>query len=158
MDKINLFRFFIALAIMPFILFFEALASSHEAPTALPVVIMTHMKPPTHATGCWLNSIYKEAFQRLGYLMQYKHVPAAQAAAMTDHSESDGELGRTEYYGQSHPNVVRVDEPHLTVNFCVYTRKKPTQKLDWQTLKETDGIIGHGRGIEKIALELNSLK
>ena len=154
MYRILFLRLFIFIALTAFAPCTKAVAQSNERP----VLIMTHMKSTTHAVGCWLNLIYNEAFGRLGYLMQYTHVPAAQASAMADFSETDGELGRSANYGENHPNLIRVEEPHLIVNFCVYSKIKPEHGLNWKTLLgKSEGIIGYSRGIEKISSKLDGL-
>lgn len=90
--------------------------------------------------------------------MQYTHVPAAQASAMSDNSETDGELGRTEFYGKNHPKLTRVEEPHLEVHFCVYSRHSFKGAMNWETLLQTsEGTIGHVRGVEKISSALKGL-
>lgn len=126
--------------------------------TEMPVLLMTHMKSSTYSTACCLMHIYSEAFERLGYRMQYTHVPAARASAMADHGELDGELGRSEEYGKYHPNMVRIEEPHLALNICVYTRNETPQIMDWETLlKRTRGIIAYIRGVESVSRRLETL-
>lgn len=117
---------------------------------------MTHMRPESHSVSCWLIQVYEEAFDRLGYGMRYRYIPAARATQMATQGLSDGELGRTEFYGESHPELVRVEEPHLEVNFSAYTNLECIHKLDWESLKATDYRIGYLRGLDKIRKRLSS--
>ena len=119
-------------------------------------MVMTHIRPENHNMGCWLLHVYTTAFKRLGYDMKYLYLPAARATIAATRGETDGELARTEYYGQQHPELVRVDESHKVVSFCAYTNRKDVKALDWETLKNSDLSIGYLRGLQRVERETKS--
>ena len=69
---------------------------------------------------------------------------------MSFEGKSDGELGRIEQYGESNPNIIRIDEPHLSVDFCAYTTFTSSEELDWDQIKHSEHKIAITRGIHKV--------
>lgn len=99
--------------------------------------------------GRWLLLIYTEVFRRLGYAFEYKGYPAARASAISDAGQADGEIHRVPSYGDKHPELILVDEPHFMISFSAYSTN-PAIKLDgWQSLSGTKLNVGHRLGIKK---------
>ena len=119
-------------------------------------LVMTHIRPRNQSVGCWLLHVYTTAFKRLGYHMKYLYLPAARATIAATQGQTDGELGRTEYYGLRHPELVRVEEPHLVVNFCAYTDRGDVKELDWKKLKNSHLSIVYLRGLQRMERKLRS--
>lgn len=125
--------------------------------SSAPPVQMTHMHPVTSSMGCWLNHIYSVAFDRLGYDLDYRYYPAARASAMADAGDVDGELARTGAYGDGHPNLVRVQEPHLQTSFSAYSVTALGSSMDWDAIRDSGLKIGYVRGIERLEQQLRGV-
>jgi polar amino acid transport system substrate-binding protein len=109
-------------------------------------------KRSTH--GQWLKLIYTEVFRRLGYKLKYEGYPATRASIKSAFGEVEGEISRVSEYGSKHPNLIRVDESHFTINFSAYAID-PKIKLDgWKSLGETNYPIGYRRGVMLCELKL----
>ena len=80
----------------------------------------TH-QPPDNFQGQWVRRIYTEAFRRLGMPMEVRALPLQRMTEMLDRGEIDGDVGRVHAHGQSHPELVRVEESMYDVVFGLYT-------------------------------------
>lgn len=99
--------------------------------------------------GKVLELIYREAFRRLGYDLNYTGYPAKRASYLSDRGEADGEIHRVADYGSKHPNVIKVDEPHFSIRFSAYGLDPNIKLNGWQSLTETSYTIGYRRGVKK---------
>ncbi|WP_147819295.1 amino acid ABC transporter substrate-binding protein [Salidesulfovibrio onnuriiensis] len=126
---------------------------AEERSVTTKTMVMTHPRPVHHPMGCWLKAVYTDAFRRLGYAMRYEYVPAARASDMAELGHSDGELGRTFEYGDDHPALVRVSEPHLDDSFRAYTALPGVAGLDWKTLRNSGYTIAYTRGVHRLKRE-----
>ncbi|WP_438510102.1 hypothetical protein, partial [Cetobacterium sp.] len=70
--------------------------------------------------GCWLYSIYNEAFSRLGYSFSYRGVPGGRAPKLAESGRVDGEIHRPFEYQKQTTNLIRVNEPHFQVTLEAY--------------------------------------
>jgi hypothetical protein len=125
-----------------------ALAEEDSPALSQAPITMSHVQSEDTEVGCWLKSIYTEAFRRLGYTMQYRQLPAARATYAAEHGVTDGELGRSQHYAPAHPALVRVEEPHLTEQFVAYMLIAPDTPLDWDTLIRSGLTIGYRNGMQ----------
>ncbi len=104
--------------------------------------------------GRWLELIYTEAFKRLGFTLIYKDYPAKRASMLSDTGQVDGEIHRVFSYSDKHPNMMRVAEPHFTINFSAFA-KKPGIKLNgWQSLKGKEYRVDYRFGVKKTESQL----
>ena len=149
---------FMAVAVTVLLLALHITAAFAEentpTPPQSPIIIMSHMQDAGSAVGCWLKSIYTEAFRRLGYSMQYRQLPAARATYAAEHGMTDGELGRSQHYALAHPSLIRVKEPHLTEQFVAYMLIAPDTPLDWDTLIRSGLTIGYRNGMQLLKEKL----
>ena len=99
--------------------------------------------------GRWLNLIYTEAFRRLGYKFVYKGFPAKLSSKMSDDGTIDGEIHRVHDYGDAHPTVVRVTEPHFSIRFSAYSRRSGISVDGWRSLRKTPYRVGYRAGVKK---------
>jgi len=67
---------------------------------------------------------------------------------MSDSGKADGELSRIHSYGEVHPNVIRVGEPHWSSGFIAVTADPSIQLDGWESLKKTDYRVNYRRGIK----------
>ncbi len=89
--------------------------------------------------------------------MEYLYIPAARASEMSTQALTDGELGRTEFYGEKYPELIRIPEPHMVVNFAAYTTLAGISRFDWQSLNNQNRSIVYLRGIDKLERRMRSL-
>ena len=99
--------------------------------------------------GRWLGLIYTEAFRRLGYDFVYKGYPAKLSSKMSDDGTIDGEIHRVRDYGEAHPTVIRVSEPHFSIRFSAYSKKSDISLESWRSLRETKYRVGYRAGVKK---------
>lgn len=94
------------------------------APYALarrpPLVLATADDVEDSFHGAWLKLIYAEACSRIGFEMALQHYPARRATAMSDAGMVDGEINRVDNYGIGHPEMIRIEPAHFSLNFCAY--------------------------------------
>jgi hypothetical protein len=111
-------------------------------------IILATQKALDGEAGKYLHMIYAEAFKRLGLAFEEVELPAARASIESDAGRVDGELTRTYIYQSSHPDVIRIEEPHWTSGFIALSIN-PKIKLDgWESLKNTDYSVIYTRGIQ----------
>jgi polar amino acid transport system substrate-binding protein len=104
--------------------------------------------------GKYVELLYTEVFKRMGYQLTYEGYPAKRASHMSDSGEADGEIHRVFDYGEAHSNLIRVEEAHNSIFFVAYGTDLNIQIDGWQSLKNTDFMIGYRRGVKKCESEL----
>ncbi len=107
--------------------------------------------------GAWLELIYTEVFNRMNMNLSYEGYPAARASIMSDSGEVDGEIHRVVSYGNSHPNMIRVEENHFSLNFSAFSFDDSIRLDGWESLKETDYKVEYRRGVALTAIELSKV-
>lgn len=105
--------------------------------------------------GKWLNLVFTEVFDRLGYKLQYDGYPAARASAMSDAGKVDGEISRVFEYQMGHPNLIRVDELLYSTNFVAFAVKPGIVLHGWKSLQNTTYRVDYRRGVKLSESELN---
>ncbi len=109
------------------------------------------------AQGKWLSLIYTEAFNRLGYSLKYIGYPAKRASLLSDRGKVDGEIHRVASYGDKHPNVIRVNEPHFSIYFSAFGIKPDLKVNGWNSLKGSGYKVNHRRGVKLTSSKLPSV-
>ena len=69
--------------------------------------------------GRYAELVYTEVFRRMGYSLVYVGYPAKRSSYMSDSGKAAGEIHRVFSYGEKHPNLIRVDEPHNSIIFSI---------------------------------------
>ena len=105
--------------------------------------------------GEFLTLIFREAFSRLGYELQYDGYPAARASMMSDAGLVDGEISRVFEYQEAHPNLIRVDEPLYSTNFVAFAAKPGFSLHGWKSLQNKTYSVEYRRGVKLSASELS---
>lgn len=80
-------------------------------------------------TDLWMESVYTEAFRRIGINTVMVKAPLKRLELLLERGEIDGELGRAPAYGAAHPQLLVVDVPILHVEFGLYS-SKPIAQLE----------------------------
>lgn len=102
----------------------------------------------------WLILIYTDALKRMGIDMLFMDVPPKRASLYTDNNKADAELSRVATYNKTHPDMVRVEEHNLFVNFVAYAADSTIQLHGWESLKETNYKVDYRLGITKCEQQL----
>ncbi|ACS79192.1 substrate-binding periplasmic protein [Maridesulfovibrio salexigens] len=117
------------------------------------LTLVTH-KPITNPDGLYLNLVYTEVFNRLGIILNYKVYPAKRCELLLDAGEVDGDFSRIYSYGDSKPDLIRVEEPHWESGF-IAVAMKPNIELDgWSSLNGTGYRTVYRRGIKGCEVNL----
>ncbi len=104
----------------------------HAANAAAPLVLAVPSISYESVQGPWFDLIYREAFGRLGLDIVLKPMPSKRASAMADAGLVDGDLHRSRSYGDSHPNMVRVEQVHFSASYAAYANTANMPALsDW---------------------------
>lgn len=90
----------------------------------------TRMSP----LGCWLDLVYREAFSRLGYRLDYQGYPGGRAPLLAERGEVDGEIHRAAEYLHQTVNLIRVPEPHFQVSYVAYAVTPGLVVHGWKSL------------------------
>ena len=98
--------------------------------------------------GEFLTLVFTEAFQRLGYELQYDGYPAARASALSDAGKVDGEISRVFEYQDAHPNLIRVEEALYATKFVAFAFKRGIRVNGWESLKNTSYKVEYRRGVK----------
>jgi polar amino acid transport system substrate-binding protein len=85
-----------------------------------PLVIGIEEEASTYG-GILGRLIYAEISRRLGRPIEVRAFPLQRRSALSDEGAIDGETSRIHAYGAGHPNLVRVEEPVIDLNFALYT-------------------------------------
>ena len=101
------------------------------------------------ANGRWLALIYDEAFRRMGMKLEYVSYPAKRSSILSDEGKVDGEISRVYDYGENHPTMVRVDEPHFNLRFIAYSINPSLKLKGWASLGGKGFRIEHRMGVKK---------
>lgn len=132
----------------------SANARAAEPSQLAPLVMAATLDTEASPDGAALKRIYTEALRRLGYRLVLRAFPAKRASIMADQGEVDGEIHRVGEYGQSHPNLVRVESAHFSLLFSAYARAPITLGNGWQALKGSRYRVEYAVGTRKCEVEL----
>ena len=88
------------------------------------------------------DKVLKEALSRIGYDLKVVVLPAERSLLMTKSGGVDGELLRTRGIEDDYPDLIRVAEPLVDVEFVVFSLQSDNQIKDWASLKDkTVGVV-----------------
>ena len=109
-------------------------------------IVLSSSDDMARSQGRRLSLIYTEAFRRLGYTLVYRSYPAKRSSAMSDAGAVDGEIHRYAGYGESHPNMVRVETPHFSSTFSAYSNRPLVLGDGWTSLAPTHYRVEYRAG------------
>ncbi|MCW8884917.1 MAG: hypothetical protein OQK12_06635 [Motiliproteus sp.] len=140
---------YIGLAILWALGLLANICCAEESSKNRPVIILGYGESSSSYQGRWLQLVYQDAFQRLGYQLEYRHLPYNRLSLMADSGAVDGELSRPYDYGFFHPNLIRVETAHHADALCVITADKGLVLQGWESLNGSDYLIDYLSGDEK---------
>lgn len=119
-----------------------------HTPTGGRIVLGTALDIRESAYGRRLVLLYGVAFKRLCLeLVVIDLVSPRRLSFEADSGRIDGELTRSAEYGQSHPNLVRVEPPHEPLLFAAYSLDPNIRFDGWDELAGTDLRVGYRAGL-----------
>ena len=101
--------------------------------------LSTGIRPPLvdgdNARG-FAEAVAKEAFRRAGVKLSVAVYPSKLASINSSSGITDGELLRIEEYGASYPELIRVEEPLMMIEFVAYSLTELGEIKQWSDLSE----------------------
>jgi polar amino acid transport system substrate-binding protein len=82
-----------------------------------------------------LDRITKEAFLRIGIIVDVPFLPAERSIMAANAGIHDGELCRIGGIERLYPNLVQVPESNMDLNFVAFSKRQDFATTDWSTLK-----------------------
>lgn len=107
-----------------------------------------------------MNIIYTECFKRLGYEFELSYQPAKRALFEANTGNIDGDGGRiySLNYNQDFPDLIRIDEPVLSIDVTLFTDDDTILLNSWSELENTDYILAVQIGVVIIKKRLEEHK
>jgi hypothetical protein len=94
----------------------------------------------------WSKLINEEAFRRMGATVEIASFPLARRAALIEAGVIDGEISRIYSYADTHPELVRVEEPVMDFTFSLFTAR-PGLKAQKLADLPADVLVEYRRGV-----------
>ena len=108
--------------------------------------------------GRWLTMIYSEVANRLGLTLDYRGYPATRASKLSDAGFVQGEIHRVYSYANVHPNMVRIEESHFSINFVAYSHRQINNISSWHSLDNRGFSVAYRAGVKKSKSQLSKLQ
>lgn len=139
-------------------IFFPAYsAKSETTEPALKTITMAFTIPQSEPYGKWMYLVFKEAFERIGLELIYKHYSPKRSTFLADMGMLDGELGRVYSYNQNHPDFIRVEESIASIRWMAFTVDPTIQINGWNDLKGTSLKVEYRSGLAEAEHRLSTL-
>nr|WP_238486446.1 transporter substrate-binding domain-containing protein [Motilimonas eburnea] len=104
--------------------------------------------------GLWAELIYREAFKRHGYEFEYLGFPAARVARIFMQGKLDGEINRIASYGEGRADLIRVQEPHFSMNSVAYSHLAGLTLEGWDSFNSLAYRVEYRNGSKLFAMEI----
>lgn len=117
-------------------------------------ITFVYTRPIDHPVSQWYFKVYEEAFMRLGYEFEFEFAPPERASTFTSDGLYDGESSRVSSYAETHANLIRVDEPVITVKFSAFSTKQYDNLRSWDDILQSDLVIAYRFGVAKVESNL----
>jgi hypothetical protein len=98
-----------------------------------------------------MKVVYSEIFTMLGMSLKFEILPPIRLAIRLKTGDIDAELVRMSTYGDTHPELTRVEEPILNLNVFAYSTSSMDVLKPSKTIKS---IIGYTKGVRVVENEL----
>lgn len=105
----------------------------------------------------WFRLIYTEAFRRLGLQLELTTYPTQRIGVLLEQGGIDGEVGRARVYGEAYPQLIRVDESVLDVDFALFAANPELKVAQLADLRGSSLVVGYRRGVVYCEQELGSV-
>lgn len=136
----------------------SAIAAEAGRETQPVIHLVSSMDTRLSPLGRWLELVYREAFSRLGYRLDYQGYPGGRAPLLAERGEVDGEIHRAAEYLHQTANLIRVPEPHFQVSYVAYAVKPGLAVQGWLGLGQLPGLrVEYRRGAKHAETMLNEM-
>ncbi|HDQ15010.1 MAG TPA: hypothetical protein ENN41_09390 [Sediminispirochaeta sp.] len=110
------------------------------------LVLNTADTPPysTEQDDGLCDLVLEEAFSRLGYQIEIRHLPSRRSIGNADMGIADGEYARIDSMREDYPNLRQVDEALLEYRFSVFSRSRVLPIEKWEDLAPYRVAFIHG--------------
>ena len=135
---------------------FAGLGRTEQESSLKPITIVT-FRPEDRKAMRFAVKVQAEAFRRLGYDAKFLLVPGKRASMMADRGQVDGGLGHARAYGDSHPNLIRVEEDCGGQQIMAYTTDPDLNLSSWESLRGTSLNVEYQRGMSNSKSNLQGL-
>lgn len=105
----------------------------------------------------WAELVYTAAFQRLDLEFSYEVYPPIRASLVANDGIVDGEPSRVRTYGDSHPNLIRVEVAVVDGKIVAYATKRGIELNGWESLRGKNYVIDYYRGIKLVQINLEKV-
>ncbi len=92
--------------------------------------------------------VLTEAFGRLGYAYEVRHVPEKRGIYMMKHGFADGDATRAQYFNKQHPYYILVNEHHSVAYASAFATDPNIKVSCWDDLKKGNYIVGYLAGVQ----------
>lgn len=83
----------------------------------------------------YIERVLTEAYGQVGATPEIRAYPAARSIEMANEGITDAEAWRGSGLDRDYPNLIRVPEPILTLEYRAYTLEKPFEGKGWESLQ-----------------------
>ena len=116
------------------------------AQTHTPLVLGTP-RPDGNFGGVLLRRIYTELFRRLDVPIEIRTLPTARLALELASASIDADIARPWAFGDRQPELVRVDEPVLEINYALWATNPAYKLARLEQLRQTSYVVTYIRGV-----------
>lgn len=126
------------------------------AQTPAPLVLGTP-RPDGNYAGAYLRRIYTELFNRIGTPIEIRTLPTARLALELANGSIDGDLSRPLVFGDTQPNLVRVEEPVLEIVYALWAVNPNIKLSKLDQLRQLPYTATFTRGVVQCEEPLKSV-
>ena len=122
------------------------------------VVKMAMIRTMNSYYGILAHSIYQRAFDRLGVKLEMITCEPLECALNVRRGLVDGELARSVYFAEKFPELVRVEEPALSIVASAFSTSPMIAVDGFSSLRNSGYRVAYMRGYFLLDNELEKLK
>ncbi|MDT8991314.1 hypothetical protein RQP54_10625 [Curvibacter sp. APW13] len=112
-----------------------------------PVLVLGTPRPDGNYAGTLLRRIHTELFNRLGVPIEIRTLPTARLALELGNGGVDGDLSRPLAFGDSQPNLVRIEEPVLEITYALWATNPGYRLTKLEQLRTSHYTVTYTRGV-----------
>lgn len=113
----------------------------------LPMLVLGTPRPDGNYGGVLMRRIYAELFGRLGVPIEIRTLPTARLALELRSGSVDGDIARPLAFGDTLPNLVRVEEPVLEITYALWATNPAVKVIRLEQLRQTPYTVTINRGV-----------
>lgn len=119
-------------------------------------IVIASFGAPNEPTNLIAKYILREAYKQLDIDLQLENLPGLRALKSANDGETDGSLIRIKGIDKEYPNLHIIPLSFVSVDFVVFTKKRPFKISGWESLKKY--TISYLRGTKIIETKTKGMK